>query len=59
MRTIEIGVGDIVQLKSGGPKMVVDKINYASDLTIGCIWFNKTDELKCAWFSIESLNVIT
>jgi uncharacterized protein YodC (DUF2158 family) len=33
-------VGDVVQLKSGGPKMTVD--GYEDGLVV-CVWFEKTD----------------
>ncbi|MFA5764670.1 MAG: DUF2158 domain-containing protein [Bacilli bacterium] len=59
MKTIEINVGDVVQLKSGGPRMVVDKIDHNFyDHPIGCAWFSKNDELKYAQFSHKSLNVL-
>ncbi len=59
MKTIEINVGDVVQLKSGGPRMVVDKIDHNFyDHPIGCAWFSKNDEIKYAQFSYKSLNVL-
>ena len=59
MKTIEINVGNIVQLKAGGPKMTVDKIdNDFCDHVIHCIWFDKNDELKYANFSYETLKVL-
>ncbi|MFA5433434.1 MAG: DUF2158 domain-containing protein [Candidatus Paceibacterota bacterium] len=59
MKTIEINVGDVVQLKSGGPRMVVDKIDHNFyDHPIGCVWFNKNDEPKYSQFSHKSLNVL-
>ena len=58
MKTIEINVGDVVQLKSGGPRMVVDKIDHTFYVhPIGCVWFSKNDEIKYAQFSPESLNI--
>ncbi len=45
-------VGDIVQLKSGGPKMTVSEIY--KDGTYGCSWFVGTD-LKEASFSANAL----
>lgn len=39
----EFKVGDVVQLKSGGPKMTID--------TIGKFGMGSTrDEAKCVWF---------
>jgi uncharacterized protein YodC (DUF2158 family) len=59
MKTIEINVGDVVQLTSGGPRMTVDRIDHSyCHQPIKCIWFNKTDELKYAQFSHESLKVL-
>jgi uncharacterized protein YodC (DUF2158 family) len=58
MKTIEINVGDVVQLKSGGPRMVVDKIDHNFyDHPICCTWFSKNDELRHSQFSPESLNI--
>jgi|ADurb_Met_01_Slu_FD_contig_111_170962_length_1516_multi_3_in_0_out_0_1 uncharacterized protein YodC (DUF2158 family) len=59
MKSIEINVGDVVQLKSGGPRMVVDKIDHNFyDHPIGCAWFSKNDELRHSQFSPESLNIV-
>ena len=33
-------IGDVVQLKSGGPRMTVE--GYEDDLVI-CVWFEKTE----------------
>ncbi len=37
----EFKVGDIVLLKSGGPKMTVDKVRdtIGSDEFVNCVWF--------------------
>lgn len=34
-------VGDVVQLKSGGPVMTVSEVDGTN---IWCIWFDKTDQ---------------
>ena len=38
--------GDVVHLKSGGPKMVVDRvIHYSDDSTsVYCVWFDDTEK---------------
>lgn len=59
MKTIEINVGNVVQLKSGGPKMVVSKIDHNFyDHPIGCTWFDKNDNIHYYQFSHESLNIV-
>lgn len=59
MKTIEINVGDVVQLKSGGPRMVVSKIdNNNYNCPICCTWFDKNDDIKHFQFSQETLNVL-
>jgi uncharacterized protein YodC (DUF2158 family) len=59
-------VGDIVTLKSGGPKMTVSKIIGPDDISNGvpivamfalCIWFSEC-LLQQAIFDIETLNII-
>ena len=36
-------IGDIVRLKSGGPKMVIEKVvDYKIQTWITCIWFDET-----------------
>lgn len=39
----EFKAGDVVVLKSGGPKMTVDDIDDI-DGTVCCIWFEKNDQ---------------
>ncbi|MCH8837661.1 MAG: DUF2158 domain-containing protein [Candidatus Marinimicrobia bacterium] len=47
--------GDIVQLKSGGPKMTVETINEGyGDEKIKCKWFSGS-KLQQGWFLPESL----
>lgn len=38
MKLTDFKIGDIVELKSGGPKMTVSVINDEEN-TIGCTWF--------------------
>lgn len=49
-----IKLGSIVQLKSGGPFMIVEKINEENNAL--CIWFDEKCNKK-EWFSISSLNL--
>lgn len=44
--------GDTVRLKSGGPLMTVD---YSREERVGCIWFNKYDDLHRHEFPIDLL----
>lgn len=53
--THKLAIGDIVQLKSGGPRMTVispqSTYGYESHESVRCAWFNgatKTDELFAA-----------
>lgn len=46
-------VGDVVQLKSGGPKMTVAEV--LSDGKLWCQWFIKPNEPKGASFAPEVL----
>jgi uncharacterized protein YodC (DUF2158 family) len=41
--------GDVVQLKSGGPKMIVDRVvHYSDDSTsIYCVWFDNNKKQEC------------
>jgi uncharacterized protein YodC (DUF2158 family) len=52
----QLQVGDIVQLKSGGPKMTIEKIsNYASGQVMArCAWFIQ-DNQKAEVFALTSL----
>ncbi|WP_339068197.1 YodC family protein [Teredinibacter turnerae] len=43
----EFNVGDVVQLKSGGPKMTVEKISDVDEDKIACCaWFDKNNIFK-------------
>jgi len=47
-------VGDVVMLKSGGPKMTVSFVSDESGL-IECTWFDKSGERKHDEFSPDTL----
>lgn len=49
-------IGDVVQLKSGGPEMTIDGI---SEDTVHCVWFNDKDEHKMNNFHIDSIELVT
>jgi len=52
---MKIKIGNLVQLKSGGPDMTVDDIG--KDRLIKCIWFENNK--KCIdYFKSESLIII-
>jgi len=38
--------GDVVQLKSGGPRMIVDRVVHFSDdsTSVYCVWFDDTEK---------------
>lgn len=55
----EIAVGDVVQLKSGGPKMTVaniDKYGYDEHLSAACDWFTVD---KAPWKKEDGLFPLT
>jgi uncharacterized protein YodC (DUF2158 family) len=49
--------GDIVELKSGGPAMTVERAISAS--TIKCVWFDASGALKRDQFGASSLKAVT
>ena len=61
MTSEDIKKGDIVRLKSGGPKMTVVGIGkygyYTEEIGAKCQWFTgaKTDELKEGVFELEAI----
>jgi uncharacterized protein YodC (DUF2158 family) len=53
-------IGDVVQLKSGGPKMTVNDASAASG-SILCNWFNREDDVwtpQHAGFKPQQLTVV-
>lgn len=51
-----IKIGDVVILRSGGPRMTVDGFGMA-DRNVVCVWFDEKD-VKRSTFSIEGLEII-
>jgi uncharacterized protein YodC (DUF2158 family) len=50
----EFKVGDVVELKSGGPRMTVARINHNGRLA--CEWFD-SNKKSLDYFAVESLKV--
>ncbi len=56
----EIKVGDVVELKSGGPKMTVSQVSTtmgSTTLKAWCDWFEGTKKMQGS-FPLTSLKVI-
>ena len=49
----DIAIGELVQLKSGGPRMTVDDIGDYSPMGIG----GEPHKAKCSWFDAKSKRV--
>jgi uncharacterized protein YodC (DUF2158 family) len=47
-------IGDIVQLKSGGPKMTIEALS----TTVFCQWFNEKNELCDGHFQENTLKKV-
>ena len=56
----EIRVGDVVQLKSGGPKMIVAGLGHYDSMENGakCSWFDTNDQQITAIFAVETLKKV-
>jgi uncharacterized protein YodC (DUF2158 family) len=56
---MEFKPGDVVKLKSGGPKMTIEKIGPRSsdntEVVASCVWFTANEELKDGRFPRETL----
>lgn len=56
MSDARLKIGDVVTLKSGGPKMVIGRID---DAGAGCFWFGDPDSLpRHAPFPIATLKLV-
>lgn len=54
---MDIRVGDLVRLKSGGPDMTVTRTENTQKDEIGVMWFDRA-ELHKGWFSPDALDVV-
>lgn len=48
-------MGDVVQLKSGGPKMTINDFNGTA--FAACVWFDAEDKRQTGVFAIEALKL--
>jgi len=48
--------GRVVQLKSGGPKMTVEKMVGGSEAL--CVWFDEKNDLHRKWFDTDVLEIV-
>jgi uncharacterized protein YodC (DUF2158 family) len=59
---MDIKAGDVVTLKSGGPKMTVKEVRPFSpdkpEIVVNCFWFEKEEKITCAKFSPEMLLLV-
>jgi len=55
----QLEVGDVVQLKSGGPKMTITTIDKfaGENEKAECVWFDKSNR-KDALFQLETLQKV-
>jgi uncharacterized protein YodC (DUF2158 family) len=57
-----INIGDVVKLKTGGPKMTVAKIVPGSssdtELYAVCCWFDREEDLKTGNFCLKALTLV-
>lgn len=57
--TMDIKIGDVVQLKSGGPKMTVSNIGeYHARQMVLCTWFDKKEEHQEKLFEPSQLKIL-
>ncbi len=55
----EFNVGDVVQLKSGGPSMTVTQVGEkGGTLKVFCTWFDKTGERKYGSFEPDTVETL-
>lgn len=58
---MDLNIGDVVKLKSGGPKMTVTSFDqpYGSNIRqCRCTWFKSENEAMDKFFPIESLEKV-
>lgn len=54
----EISAGDVVILKTGGPKMTVEKIDNTT-ARLGCVWFSIKETIRRDVFPPEALQKVS
>lgn len=52
--------GQVVQLKSGGPPMTVERTAefFQQGEHVMCVWFNVNNEKKNDWFSVDQVELV-
>lgn len=55
----DLKIGDVVKLKSGGPKMTITLLvsNPEEDESLDCCWFGKKDELHSNNFPKDAVEL--
>jgi uncharacterized protein YodC (DUF2158 family) len=56
---MELKVGDVVELKSGGPKMTITRIDSDSAQFIWCRWFSADNKVNAQQFPPAALQKVT
>jgi uncharacterized protein YodC (DUF2158 family) len=59
--TSVFSVGDVVRLKSGGPKMTVENVVFDTaedNYSVDCVWFDDANELQEETFVGETLQLV-
>lgn len=53
---IEVKIGDVVQLKSGGPTMTIEDIDDSRN--VRCKWFDRDQTLHTESFKLDMLDFL-
>jgi uncharacterized protein YodC (DUF2158 family) len=54
----QVQVGDVVELKSGGPNMTVQSIEQMTyHKVVGVSWFDELGQISNAWFHIDAVKI--
>lgn len=56
----DIKTGDVVRLKSGGPKMTVTEVEYsemAEQRLVYCVWFNEKNQQSSGSFPLPTVEL--
>ena len=53
--------GDVVRLKSGGPRMIIDRVMHYSDdsTSVYCVWFDGGQKENVAFHQMDSSSART